>query len=107
VKTASPQLEVSLAAGSDRMSVPQVEAWAAKHGIVLPKPGWKAELAKRVKQQLLADGHTKVAPEVLDRWDKLFVARQEARAKADPSWCREPRGLSITGQRSARSPAAD
>jgi hypothetical protein len=40
-------------------------------------------LAKRVKQQLIADGHTKVAPEALDRWERLFVALQEARTKAD------------------------
>jgi hypothetical protein len=63
--------------------VPQIEAWAAKHGVVLTKPGWKPELAKRVKQQLIADGHAKVAPEVLDRWQKLFTALQEARTKAD------------------------
>jgi predicted ATP-dependent endonuclease of OLD family len=63
--------------------VPQIEAWAAKHGVVLTKPGWKPELAKRVKQQLIADGHAKIAPEVLDRWQKLFVALQEARTKAD------------------------
>ena len=29
--------------------VPQIEAWAQRNGITLPKPGWKPELAKRVK----------------------------------------------------------
>jgi hypothetical protein len=63
--------------------VPQIEAWAKKHGVALSKPGWKPELAKRVKQRLLTDGHAKIAPEVLDRWEKLFGAFQDARATAD------------------------
>lgn len=62
---------------------PQIEAWAAKHNVTLNKPGWKPELAKRVKQHLLAEGHAKVGTDVLDRWEKLFVALQQARAKAD------------------------
>jgi hypothetical protein len=36
-----------------------------------------------VKQQLLADGHEKIDTTVFDRWQKLFEALQEARAKAD------------------------
>jgi hypothetical protein len=63
--------------------VPQIEAWAAKHGVTLAKPGWKAELAKRVKQQLLADGHSKIDSSVLDRWQKLFDALHAARAARD------------------------
>jgi hypothetical protein len=63
--------------------VTQIEAWAAKHGVVLAKPGWKPELAKRVKQQMIADGHVKIAPEVIEHWQKLFIALQEARTKAD------------------------
>ncbi len=51
--------------------------------VTLTKPGWKPELAKRVKQQLLADGHAKIDTTVLDRWQKLFEALQEARVKAD------------------------
>jgi hypothetical protein len=49
----------------------------------LAKPGWKPELAKRVKQQMIADGHVKIAPEVIEHWQKLFIALQEARTKAD------------------------
>jgi hypothetical protein len=52
--------------------VPQIEAWAARHKVELSKPGWKVELAKRVKQRLLAEGPQSVAPDVLDRWTKLF-----------------------------------
>jgi hypothetical protein len=37
--------------------VPQIEAWAQRCGIKLEKPGWKVELAKRVKTKLLSTGH--------------------------------------------------
>lgn len=59
--------------------VPQIEMWANKHGISLEKPGWKPELAKRVKQRLLSEGASAVASDVLDRWAKLFEAFQHAR----------------------------
>lgn len=59
--------------------VPQVETWAARHKIQLAKPGWKVELAKRVKQRLLAEGPEALSPDVLSRWDKLFAAFQTAR----------------------------
>ena len=36
--------------------VQQIESWAKKHGVSLETPGWKPELAKRVKQRLLAEG---------------------------------------------------
>jgi hypothetical protein len=62
--------------------VPQIEAWAKRHGVTLEKPGWKPELAKRVKQHLLTDGHEKVDKSVLDSWQALFEALQSARAKA-------------------------
>jgi len=62
--------------------VPQMNAWAKKHGISLPVPGWKVELAKRVKQQLLADGPNAIAEDVLNRWIKLFEAFQGARSTA-------------------------
>jgi predicted ATP-dependent endonuclease of OLD family len=61
--------------------VPQIEAWATRHKIELAKPGWKVELAKRVKQRLLAEGPKSAAPEVLDRWTKLFAAFQTARTE--------------------------
>jgi hypothetical protein len=60
--------------------VPQIEAWASRHKQELPKPGWKVELAKRVKQRILADGPEALSVDVLSRWEKLFVAFQEARS---------------------------
>jgi putative AbiEii toxin of type IV toxin-antitoxin system len=58
--------------------VPQIEAWAKKHGVDLQVPGWKVELAKRVKQQLLADGPAAVEPGFMDRWARLFEAFEQA-----------------------------
>jgi len=52
--------------------VPQIEDWAKKNNIDLPSPGWKAELAKRVKQQMLYDGYGAVQPEFIEKWTKLF-----------------------------------
>lgn len=63
--------------------VPQIEAWAGRHGVALPKPGWKPDLAKRVKQQLLRDGAPAIDTVLLDRWQALFEALHNARAKAD------------------------
>jgi hypothetical protein len=60
--------------------VPQIEAWAAKQKIELQKPGWKVELAKRVKQRLLDGGVNSVPQEYLDRWTKLFADFQTVRA---------------------------
>jgi hypothetical protein len=62
--------------------IPQIEAWAKKNSIELPKPGWKVELAKRVKQQLLADGPNAVATDVLAHWAKLFHAFQNTKVTA-------------------------
>lgn len=62
--------------------VPQIEAWASRHKQELPKPGWKVELAKRVKQRMLADGPEALSADMLSRWEKLFVAFQEARSSA-------------------------
>jgi hypothetical protein len=65
--------------------VPQIEAWAAKRGITLTVPGWKVELAKRVKQRLLADGPGAVEAAFLDRWVKLFEAVRDATRPPDAS----------------------
>lgn len=62
--------------------VPQIEAWAARHNVELAKPGWKVELAKRVKQRMLTEGPGALSSEVMSRWEKLFVAFQTARAVA-------------------------
>jgi hypothetical protein len=53
--------------------VPQIEAWAAAHGVALPL-GWKVELARRVKRALLKGGHAKIGEETLALWEKLFDA---------------------------------
>jgi hypothetical protein len=60
--------------------VPQIEAWAEKHKIELTKPGWKVELAKRVKHRLLDGGVSSVPQQHLDRWTKLFNDFQTVRA---------------------------
>lgn len=62
--------------------VPQIEAWATGHRLELPKPGWKVELAKRVKQRMLAEGPEALSLDVRARWEKLFVAFQTARTGA-------------------------
>jgi predicted ATP-dependent endonuclease of OLD family len=59
--------------------VPQIEAWATRHRVELPKPGWKVELAKRVKQRMLAEGPEALSSDVRARWEQLFVAFQTAR----------------------------
>lgn len=63
--------------------VPQIESWAEKEGIRLQNPGWKVELAKRVKRLLLAEGPKAVSKEVLERWAKLFDAFNAKRANAE------------------------
>lgn len=62
--------------------VPQIEVWATRHRVELPKPGWKVELAKRVKQRMLAEGPQALSSDVRARWEQLFVAFQTARTGA-------------------------
>lgn len=72
--------------------VPQIEAWAKKHGVMLTVPGWKVELAKKVKQRLLADGPGGVDVAVLDQWVRLFEAFRDAGvAAAEPSTAPSPK----------------
>lgn len=59
--------------------VPQIELWAKKHGIILQVPGWKVELSKRVKQQLLSDGPSNISNDYLDKWAKLFETFRDVR----------------------------
>ena len=66
----------------DARIVQQIESWAKKHGVSLETPGWKPELAKRVKQRLLAEGPKAISNDVLDRWARLFEAFQHARVAA-------------------------
>ena len=65
---------------TDRLSI-EVYQWSPalpvlKHGVMLEKPGWKAELAKRVKERLLADGPGAIDAPVMDHWEKVFAAFQ-------------------------------
>lgn len=49
----------------------QLETWAASQKVRL-EPGWKVELSKKVKQQLLGKGMAAVQPDYVDRWQRLF-----------------------------------
>lgn len=60
--------------------VPQIEAWAARHKVELERPGWKVELAKRVKQKMLAEGPETQGTGTLELWGKVFNAFQSARS---------------------------
>lgn len=51
--------------------VPQVEAFAAKYNIILPK-GWKVDVARGVKQQLQKAKTGTVPDEYLKKWEALF-----------------------------------
>jgi hypothetical protein len=53
--------------------VGQIEEWAEAQNVDLAQ-GWKVELSKRVKQQLLTKGAQAVQPEYVHRWEKLFAA---------------------------------
>ena len=59
--------------------IPQIEEWAKRHDVVLQKPGWKVELAKRIKKKLLDGGAAAVPVPILERWTMLFEALQPAR----------------------------
>ncbi|MBN9348027.1 MAG: AAA family ATPase [Devosia sp.] len=68
-KSADHEFETVAKAGQP--IVPQIEAWASVEGLKLEE-GWKVELARRVKERLLARGTKDIDPEVIDRWSKLF-----------------------------------
>lgn len=51
--------------------VPQVEAFATKYNITLPK-GWKVDVARGVKQQLQKAKTGTVPDEYLKKWEALF-----------------------------------
>lgn len=54
--------------------VPQIEAWAKTQSLALTAPAWKVELAKRVKQALLAKNAKPIPAEIQEQWGKLFSA---------------------------------
>lgn len=51
--------------------VPQVESFAEKHNVALPK-GWKVDVARGVKQQLQKTKSEVVPDEYLKKWEMLF-----------------------------------
>lgn len=51
--------------------VPQVEAFASRHNIELNK-GWKVEVAKGVKQQLLKAKADIIPDAYISKWEALF-----------------------------------
>jgi hypothetical protein len=52
--------------------IPQIEKWAANNGITLAAPGWKVELAKRVKQLLVEKSGANIQQATWDQWESLF-----------------------------------
>lgn len=67
-----PEEEFSEVVRPNTAIVPQIEAYAKKHGIILSE-GWKIELAKRTKDRLL-QRHDLLDKEtdVVEWWQKLF-----------------------------------
>lgn len=70
-RMSDPEDEFSLALQAGKPIVPQIEAWAAKHGLTLEK-GWKVEIAKRFKQLALTRGIEAFDEAVLAKWVTLF-----------------------------------
>lgn len=68
----------------DRPIVGQIEDWAKRYSVELAMPGWKVELAKRVKQKLLDDGPVAIDEETLDTWTALFQEFESVRAVTTP-----------------------
>lgn len=56
--------------------VPQIEDWARRQKIALKTPGWKVELAVRVKKRLIERGVEGISSDVIDRWTSLFKTFQ-------------------------------
>jgi energy-coupling factor transporter ATP-binding protein EcfA2 len=51
--------------------VPQIESWL-KHENIVPHLGWKVDVARRVKQQMLAPGRPQATKSDLQTWQQLF-----------------------------------
>lgn len=56
---------------NDSAVLPQIESFATKHGISLPK-GWKVDMSKNIKQQLTKADLTNVPHEFVETWITLF-----------------------------------
>lgn len=68
----APEQQFSEVASVGTPIVPQVEAWAKREGIELT-PGWKVEVAKRVKTILLSKEIEDVQADLVERWVQLFA----------------------------------
>ncbi|MGA9796380.1 MAG: AAA family ATPase [Rhizomicrobium sp.] len=68
-----PDQEFSNFVQDNSAIVSQIESWAAKQNVALPK-WWKVELAKRMKQLLLAKGIEQFDAKTHDIWTRLFEA---------------------------------
>ena len=70
-----PRLDVDFedAVHSGRPIVSQIEQFASAHGVSL-EPGWKVEIAKRVKANILTENKDplKNSPDILEAWARLF-----------------------------------
>ncbi len=68
----APEQQFSEVASMGKPIVPQVEAWAKREGIELT-PGWKVEVAKRVKTISLSKGIDDVEDDLIERWVQIFA----------------------------------
>ncbi|VWB59911.1 hypothetical protein BLA23254_02766 [Burkholderia lata] len=73
----APEQQFSEVAATGKPIVPQVDAWAKREGIELT-PGWKVEIAKRVKAILLSKGINDVDDDLLERWVPLFARFEQS-----------------------------
>lgn len=67
---------------SGQAIVPQIEKWAAEQRVAL-EMGWKVELAKKVKANLLKRT-TPLSTEVIERWSKLLIRMSPTAEKKVP-----------------------
>lgn len=65
---------------ASRPRVRQIEEFAQKHGVELPK-GWKVELAKSSKKELLKKSKTVIDEKTLSRWTSLFTRINDLETK--------------------------
>ncbi|SNB79806.1 AAA domain-containing protein, putative AbiEii toxin, Type IV TA system [Arboricoccus pini] len=70
-RMSDPEDEFAPSLQARKPIVPQIEAWAEKHGIALEK-GWKVEIAKRFKSLALTRGIEAFDAEMQGKWVTLF-----------------------------------
>lgn len=67
----APDQQFADVASKDAAIVPQVEAWAKRERINLEQ-GWKVEVAKRVKANMLSRGLDGIDGSLVEQWVQLF-----------------------------------